>query len=330
LIGREIDWIEYLRLELIIMTHSPIIPPKFRQGFQTYAELITGLLASMDSTAPFLPEAEDADRLQLERGVVFPHFLLDPSHAIQPFAAVERMIALASSQSIDRIAIVDRAGHQRPVYRPLLIYSWLQAFRLGYELLPRSEFGRWEEASRAWCDDLEFRLGEFLWPAAEAPASIGDRVTEACWIALALQVAGKVFIRDAWTDLAADVFGKLARRQRDTGAFLAAALSDNPETHWFHELAILHAAASYAVQNEDRALASAVARSTRLHLNETQPDHATNQPWGLFAFLWNPDTQPMADGMLHTLKMSPQSSNVSPLTLMLLADALYCVRLFGI
>lgn len=312
------------------MTRSPIIPTNFRQGFHAYADLITGLLASVDSTAPYIPEAEDADHLQLERGVVFPHFLLDPTRATQPATPVERLITLASSQSIDRIAIVDRAGHQRPVYRPLLVYSWLQAFRLGYELLPRSEFGRWEEASRAWCDDLEFRLGEFLWPAAEAPASLGDRIAEACWIALALQVAGKIFIRDAWTDLAADVFGKLARRQRDTGAFLAAALSDNPETQWFHELAILHAASSYAVQNEDRALASTVARSTRFHLAETQPDHATNQPWALFAFLWNPDTQPMADEMLHTLKMRTDDAKLSPLTLMLLADALYCVRLFGI
>src|SRR5205823_2989343 len=117
------------------------------------------------------------------------------------------------------------------------------------------QFGRWEEGSRAWCDDLERRLGEFAWPADDLAAARGAAVAEVCWSALALRVAGKLFIRDAFTDLAGDVFGRLTRRQQADGAFLRAAASDNPETRDFHELAILHAAASYAVQAEDRPLA---------------------------------------------------------------------------
>src|SRR5205807_2662494 len=152
---------------------------------------------------------------------------------------------------------------------------------------------------------------------------------EACWTALALQVAGKLFIRDAWTDLAGDVFGRLARRQRAGGAFLSADLSDNPQTRWYHELVILHAAASHAVQAEDRALAAAVARATRFHVNETQPDHATHQPWALFAFIWDPQARPLADGLLHNLSLhATGEESASPLTLMLLADALYCLKLF--
>ena len=61
---------------------------------------------------------------------------------------------------------------------------------------------------------------------------------------------------------AADAFGRLTRGQRETGAFLLAEPSDNPETLWFHELATLHAAASYAVQAEDRTVAAAVAKAT--------------------------------------------------------------------
>jgi hypothetical protein len=113
--------------------------------------------------------------------------------------------------SVGRFEIVDRLGHERAVYRPLLVYSWLQAFRVGYELLPRTDFGAWEEATRAWCDDLEYRLGNFAWPTDAVPAAMGDRLAELCWTALALHVAGKVFIRDAWTDLAGDIFGKLVR-----------------------------------------------------------------------------------------------------------------------
>jgi hypothetical protein len=130
-----------------------------------------------------------------------------------------------------------------------------------------------------------------------------------------------------WTDLASDTFGRLTRSQQPSGAFLAAAASDNPETHWYHELAILHAAASYAVQTEDRPLASAVARACAFHQNETQPDHATSQPWGIFAFIWNAATRPLADQLLHAAGAA-QPAGIDGVALMLLADALYCLRLF--
>jgi hypothetical protein len=141
-------------------------------------------------------------------------------------------------------------------------------------------------------------------------------------------VAGKIYVRDAWTDLASDTFGKLTRsQQRDSGAFLHASPADNPETHWYHELVLLHAAASYAVQAEDRPLSAAVARNAAFHLRETQPDHATSQPWALFAFLWNPETRTMADGLLHAARAQNPSAH-SILSSTLLADALYCLRLF--
>ena len=160
------------------------------------------------------------------------------------------------------------------------------------------------------------------------PAGRGASATEAAWNALALFVAGKVFVRDAWTDLAGDVFGKLTRGQRGSGAFLAAsAARDNPETHWYHELVLLHAAASYAVQAEDRTVAAAVARNAEFHLNETQPDHATSQPWGVFAFVWNEKTRLLADQVLHSAS-AQNPGGLSGVSLVLLRDALYCLRLF--
>ena len=232
----------------------------------------------------------------------------------------------AFSAEDQRLVVVDRTGHSRPVYRPLLAYCWLQAFALAYEVLPRSEFGRWEEALRTWCDDLEARLGEFVWPSGPLYAALGDRAAEAAWIALALRVAGKVFIRDAWTDLAGDVFGKLTKRQQESGAFLAGDLSDNPETRWYHELLILHAVAAAGMQSGDADLITAAKRNAAWHLAETQPDHATNQPWGLLAFLLDPATFSLADGLLHNAAAQPAAGGWSLLTLMLLGDALYCAR----
>src|SRR5437763_1252608 len=78
----------------------------------------------------------------------------------------------------------------------------------------------------------------------QVPAARGGKIAEAAWSALALFVAGKVFVRDAWTDLASDTFGRLTRAQTESGAMLLAGPSDNPETHWYHELVLLHATAS--------------------------------------------------------------------------------------
>jgi hypothetical protein len=293
--------------------------------------------------APFAAEAENAMAVQVERGLVFPQTLLEP-RAVD-WNAVERLIELSTDERLGSIAVVDRSGHHRPVYRALLTYSWLQAYSIAYETLPQSQFGRWEEALRVWCDLLEGELGEIDWPGGAMPAGRGSSATEAVWMALALHVAGKVFVRDAWTDLASDTFGKLIRSQNAilraphvpspqpspgvpgegvcSGAFLNATPADNPETHWYHELVLLHAAASYAVQAEDRTVAAAVVRNAEFHLNETQPDHATTQPWGLFAFIWHEKARTLADQMLHAA--GTQKSGVS---LMLLADALYCIGLF--
>jgi hypothetical protein len=223
--------------------------------------------------------------------------------------------------------VVDQSGQHRPVYRPLLIYAWLQAFKVLYEVLPREQFGRWDEALRTWCDLLEAELGEARVSDAGTPAARGQVVAEAAWGALALFAGGRLLVRDAWTDLASDTFGRLTRGQTAGGTFLTPAPSDNPETWWYHELVVLHAAASYAVQAEDRTVGAAVARATGHHLRETQPDHATSQPWALFPFVWNPDARPLADQVLHATTVSSPAGG-DGVCLILLADALYCLRLF--
>lgn len=288
-----------------------------------YAAMIEPIIARV---APFAAVGEDARSVQVERGVVFP-LALRSGWSPDMSAAVDWLIERSNRPLLEDVQFVDASGHQRPVYRGLLIYSWLQAYRVAYEAMPRDQFGAWEEGLRPWCDLLENLIGDVEWFEGAIPAERGATIAEAVWIALALHLAGRVFVRDAWTDLAADVFGKMVRRQQSSGAFLAASGRDNPETHWYHELVILHAAASYAVQAEDRTVAAAVARNGEFHLRETQPDHATNQPWALFAFAWNPATRSLADQVLHAgTTQDPAGQNA--VSLMLLADALYCLRLF--
>lgn len=288
--------------------------------FRRYAALLDSMIPPEPA---FTPTAESATAIQVERGIVLPRVIKGGDDG----GVVERLIEVTSMSAIDRFAVVDGGGHHRPMYRPLLVYCWLQAFRTVYETLSQGEFGRWEEGLRPWCDLLEAELGEINWAFAGTPAGRGGVASEAAWTALALHVAGKVYVRDAWTDLAADTFGRLTRAQQEAGTFLQSGPSDNPEPAWYHELTILHACASYAVQAEDRTVAAAVARAAAYHVAETQPDHATEQPWGLFAFIWSPPARPLADQLLHAMTINaPQGAQ--GVSLMLLADALYCLRLF--
>jgi hypothetical protein len=277
-----------------------------------YAELIAAAI----STPTFAPTLESATSVQVERGQI----LIDGA----PTELVDRISEPDFATRLPQMAVIDSAGHHRPVYRALLAHAWLQAFSNRYETLPREIFGRWEETLRPWCDLLEAEVGRITVSDQSNGAQRGASLAEAAWSALALQLAGRIYVRDAWTDLASDTFGRICRAQQPSGAFLATNNSINPETTWYHELCILHAAAGYSVRAEDRNTARAVARAGEFHLAETQPDHATSQPWGLFAFIWNPQTRSLADQLLHTASMN-RSDGVS---LILLADTLYCLRLF--
>jgi hypothetical protein len=202
----------------------------------------------------------------------------------------------------------------RAVYPALVVYHRLMTFQRQYETLPRAEFGKLDEALRAAADALE----------ATIESATLNPVT--AWSALALHVAGTIFIRDAWTDQASDVFGRLTRGQQADGRFFAASASTHPEITWYDELATLHAAASYAVQTEDRNVARAVARSAKFIQREIEPDHATREPWALFACVWNESTRPLADQILHGVQL--RKNNLDGVSLILLHDALYCLELF--
>ena len=302
------------------------MPSDVQTVFRRYAQLTAATMPRADTRA-FEPRAESDTAVQVERSLVYADALEGPPDARAAADRVEPLIRAAAGGVPAELAVVDASGHHRPVYRPLMVYGWLQAFRLWFEVLPRSDFVRWDEALRAWCDLLEAELAAARLSDAGTPASRGDVVTEATWAALALFSAGRLFVRDAWSDLASDTFGRLTRGQTAEGTFLIPGPSENPETWWYHELVLLHAAASYAVQAEDRTVAAAVARATEHHLRETQPDHATAQPWALFAFVWDERARPLADQVLHAVSVNSPAGG-DGVSLILLADALYCLRLF--
>jgi len=281
-----------------------------------YDGLIQGALEG--SVPRVVATCEPRGTLRVERGAAYALLLL-PEEGWPEWTGdeIEDLLVVSPARLAKGVRFEDAEGHRRPVYEPMLFYAAFQAFKLP---------GAWEtDCFTVWADALEARLAETKWPedtSRVARAADGAQWVEAIWWALAGHAAeGVIGVR---TDLAPSAFGRLAAWQTPSGTFLEAGRSDNPETHWYHELLLLHAAASYAAQTADPAVEAAVARAAVFHLNETQPDHATNQPWGLAAFLRSPETRPLADQMLHAAATVGRSG----VTSILLADALYCLRLW--
>lgn len=161
------------------------------------------------------------------------------------------------------------------------------------------------------------------------PARDGSQLILTCWSALALFHVGNVLLDTRFWEAGDRTFGRLIDRQRPSGALLETTASDNPETTWYHELILLHAATSWALYRPgcERLLPS-IRRAARYHIEETQPDHATTQPWSLNAFLLSPDTHPLADQVLHTLH-TQHPAGVSGVPAVLLADTLLALEHSG-
>ncbi len=212
----------------------------------------------------------------------------------------------------------DGMGHRRPVYRGLLLYCLASAVNLG-ENDPDS--GAWRKVLRDNARSLE-PLQQTDWPSAAMPASRGAAASAALWDTLALAaIKGDFASRGA-------IFARLATAQRPAGALLAAGASDNPETHWHHELICLHALTSFAAHCPSKPLLDAIERAAIFHWEQTQPDHATAQPWAMAAFALCGQTMPLAEQLLHAAHMQ-NPRGLDEVSLMLLADALYSLKLLA-
>jgi len=224
------------------------------------------------------------------------------------------------------LPVVDRLGHARPAYCGLLVYAWAMSLRHFQEQAAGECLDRHLKYLRVWCDRLCAGMASVSKATGEWPAARGAEAASLAWSARALDAAGSLFANDRWHSLARDTFDSLRRLQRPTGAFLAASRADNPETYWYHELVLLHALAGFAAVHRDDQLLAAAAANADFHLAETQPDHATGQPWGLTAFILHEPANLLADELLHTAA-TRQNAGPDGIARMLLADALYCSRL---
>lgn len=193
------------------------------------------------------------------------------------------LVDLALGVAVRAVAVpeISKVGG-RPIYKPLLAYAMVRAGVVG-----AGSFG-----------EVERGEGEVGGPAVRA------------WWELTGAAGGR----------GTGYFSRLVEGQRSSGEFLDASPYESPDLHWYDELVILHAAASYAAITGDETVKGAVVRAADFHLGETQPDHATTQPWALHAFVGRAYTRPLGDLLIHAA-MSQNAGRLDVVGRVLLADA---------
>lgn len=229
--------------------------------------------------------------------------------------------ALASAgRGRDRPMLADPSGDRRDVYFPLALSLHLRAFGRRYESLSSADWTAVEDVLPACIEAVRS-----VESAADA-APPADQVALVLWQAWCLAQYGQVLQRDVDLEIADGVVHQIASRPGARGSLHALHPDESLDAWTYRELAGVHALANLAVLRRNRGWARRVQEVARYHLEHTQPDYVTTQPWGLFAFVWSDGAEPLADQQLHDVTSMPataggERSKAAALTGLLLADA---------
>ena len=220
----------------------------------------------------------------------------------------------------------DGGGHGRAFYPGLIAY----AKGLAACLAPTgdeasAEMRLDEHRTRVWAETMTDDYRADLRAGKQASADDGAALAADVWDELAGGVRRRAAGREP---SASEVIAKVVAAQDGRGAFLRfdGNAGDNPEPWWYHELVLLHAVTSHALLTGDAAALECAKRAAAFHHAETQPDHATGQPWAVHAFLLDADTTPTADLLLLAAGVNG-AGGLSAVSRILLADAAACLSL---
>ena len=295
------------------------------QKFSRYHRLLTrlagdGLLAAsrLPSTSDSVLIAVPAARLLLADDMAM------QSDLVKGFDLLARM-GRAAGRKTPKMGEPD--GHRCSVYHGLVLHLHLAAFNRYYERLPRSDW--------SMCED---RLPDAVEPVRDIeqygdvppPA---DRVDVVLWQALCLLDQAEALRRDADVELIDSVVHQTIRTAPpDPGGATDRPLhrrqDDEALNVWTcRELCGMHALANLALQRRNRPWARRLEQAALYHLEHTQPDYTTTQPWGVFAFLWPDRTETFAEQQIHGATMQGGSCP-GPMASLLLADAAHSLLAF--
>lgn len=217
---------------------------------------------------------------------------------------------------------VDGAGHRREVYGPLVAHLVLSALTIGRStagticggnarqaiaalLAPLADDGRQDEEAR-W----------------DEPGSAA-RVAGALWRAVAMLEAA-LLTNDHDAGLAAlGVIGRISQTPGPGGALHPQLPNDTPDAWVYRELTGLHALHLAAQITRETGWAVRCRQVAAYHLEHTQPDYTTYQPWALAVFAEDAGTAVFAEQQFHDVQthLAIEGAGGALLPGLLLADA---------
>lgn len=229
-----------------------------------------------------------------------------------PLAALVSGAAMPQIEAPQVAPVADSFGHRRPAYRGLLLHAWGRALLRGWRPAREDRLPQWyAEVAKGFVAEL---------PQGALPAAQGFDLCRQAWEALALYSGGLALREPKWR-LTGETFFSLLRGRVQRETFMRVQADDNLEPWWYHELVLLHAATSYALARQDEAWLAFLDAAAGHHYRETQPDHASTQPWGINAFLRFENTAFLADQMIHSAVTQGEGKPES-VAAILFADAL--------
>ena len=208
-------------------------------------------------------------------------------------ANLRTMSRLLAERDTGPVRFNDTFGFSRPAYYPLILHLYLAATGEEGDRDVLGVIGRSLHAGiRGWENRLR-----------------GEHLPLTLWWALCLDECARLLGESDGTDVARRIADTAAAREGDGGANAAddegkalhprEELSEPLDAWTFRELVGLHALARLAILNRNPVWWRRVREITQHHQAHTQPDYTTYQPWGVFAFLCDPQTILFGEQQLH-------------------------------
>lgn len=219
----------------------------------------------------------------------------------------------------------DPAGHSRKIYYPLIVHLHLAAALERQDSLAPERLA----ACRAAAPEATAPARR-LHAYAQAPAPV-PLTALTLWQALCLLDAAALLRDESPLGAIDAAVDHLVARPGPEGSLHPRDAEESLDAWTYRELSGLHALANLALARQNPAWSRRVEAIAMHHLENTQPDHTTSQPWGVFAFLWSPRTRVVAEQQIHdaTAQGTLEGPGLGPLPAMLLADAAACLARFG-
>ncbi|MBI1336034.1 MAG: hypothetical protein GC164_03625 [Phycisphaera sp.] len=209
--------------------------------------------------------------------------------------------------------------HARAIYHPLVVHVALRAFALRYETLPVSVWGVCEDALPALVEPMR-GIEEFT----DAPPH--PEVTDlVLWEALCLYEQARLAARDIDSEWITAVVHQAISQPGPGGSLHAMQNTDSSDVSldaWtYRELCALQALWRLATLTGEGTWLKRAREAAHYHVQNTQPDHTTTQPWALAAFLFDDSTAPFGEQQLHDATTQAGMSDDIGVTALLLCDA---------